>query len=79
MKKNDIAVLIAIIMFTALIGYGIGKMVFGQKSAQPVTVKTAVPISVTITQPSKTVFNSKAINPTVPITISGNTQNPLGN
>ncbi len=79
MKKNDIAVLVAIVLFTALIGYGIGQLVFGQKSAQPVTVKTATPISTTVTQPSKEVFNSKAINPTVPITISENTQNPLGN
>lgn len=79
MKKNDIAVLVAIVMFTALIGYGIGQLVFGQKATQPVTVKTATPISTTVTTPSKEVFNSKAINPTVPITISGNTQNPLGN
>ena len=79
MKKNDIAVLLAIVLFTALIGYGAGRLVFGQKSTQPVTVKTATPIQTTVTAPSKSVFNSKAINPTVPITISDNTQNPLGN
>ncbi|RWZ79520.1 MAG: hypothetical protein EOT04_01250 [Candidatus Chaera renei] len=69
MKKNDIALLIFIVSVTAVLTYFVGRLVIGEPKARSVMVETVTPISPDITQPSPSVFNKDAINPTVPITI----------
>jgi mannitol-specific phosphotransferase system IIBC component len=74
MKKNDIALLILIVSITLVISFFIVKAVFGEPQKQATKVEKVDPISSDIVQPSKSVFNSNAINPTVVIQI-GNPAN----
>lgn len=80
MKKNEIAVLILVASLAAFVTYLIANALLGGHTAQPVDVESATPISSEITQPSKEIFNSKAINPTVPIKIGdGDNKSPFNN
>lgn len=78
MKKNDIAIIIVIVVFVGSIVYfGLNLFVGGQK-VKPVKVESAKAIQSTVVDPSASVFNESAINPTVPITIQGGDKTPLG-
>ncbi len=79
MKKSDIAVLIVIISVVALIVYFSIKLVIGDQTLQPVSVEISTRINSSITPPSSSIFNERAINPTVPISIEGGDQKPIGN
>jgi hypothetical protein len=78
MKKSDIAMIILIASISVLVSYFVAKAVLGDVQNQSVKVKTADPISTSITQPDSTVFNSNAINPTVQVII-GNGQSQTSN
>ena len=75
MKKNDLALLIFIIACTLMISYFIGKAVIGEPKSKPVQVDTAVAISDSYPDPDSRIFNDKAIDPTVNISIGGKTSN----
>ena len=79
MSKNRIAILILIIGLTAIIGYFIGKSLLGGSQLKPVQVEDVRALQVTVTPPDPSIFNTEAINPTNPITISQNNQNLIGN
>lgn len=79
MKRNDIAVLLIIVLFIGGIAYFVGQQFIGSRALKPVQVETARAIAPTVTEPSAEVFNSQAINPTVRITIGENNQTPIGN
>lgn len=80
MKKSDIALLILVVSVSIAISYFVGQALLGKSIAKTVDVETAEPISADIVEPSPTIFNKGAINPTVPITIGGSTnQQPFGN
>jgi hypothetical protein len=74
MKKNDIALLILIASVTLVISFLLVKAFFGEPSRNQTTVEKVDPISSTLTETPATVFNGKAINPTVVIQI-GDTSN----
>lgn len=74
MKKSDIAMIVLIASVSVLVAYFVAKAVIGDTQNQSVQVKTADPITTDITQPDPTVFNSKAINPTVEVIIGGDNQ-----
>lgn len=76
MKKSDIAMIILIASMSVLVAYFVAKAVIGDVQNESVKVKTTEAIDTNITQPDPTVFNSKAINPTVEVIIGGqsNTQ-----
>ncbi len=79
MNKNNIAILILIVGVVAGISYFIGDALFGNKALKPVDVPTATLIEPGVVKPEPSVFAKDAINPTVPIAISGDgNQNPLG-
>lgn len=78
MKKSDIATLTLIVAIVGVIVYFILRLIIGEQALQPVTVEVAKPISTEVTPPSSEIFNEKAINPTVPITIEGGDQKPIG-
>lgn len=79
MNKNNIAILIFIVVVAGGISYAVGSAVLGKRTNKPVQVETATAISADIVDPEPSVFTSDAINPTVQITIGDNNQNPLGN
>lgn len=79
MKKNDIALLIVIIAVVTTMTYFLLKVFLGDQAAKPVEVEVATPISTELVKPSAKVFNEQSINPTVPISIEGGNQVPIGN
>ncbi|HSW81225.1 MAG TPA: hypothetical protein VLG40_02405 [Candidatus Saccharimonas sp.] len=74
MKRNDIALLVLIVSLSLVISFLIVKAVFGEPQNQTVKAEVVEPISSQIAQPSNTIFNKDAINPTVVIQI-GNPAN----
>jgi hypothetical protein len=73
-KRNDIALLILIVSITLVISFFIVKAIFGEPQKQAVKVEKVDPVSSDIVQPSSSIFNKDAINPTVVIQI-GNPAN----
>lgn len=71
MKKTDIAMIILIAGISVLIAYLLVNSLFSGIKTSPVKVKEATPITSEVTDPSPTIFNSNATNPTVPVTIGG--------
>lgn len=71
MKKTDIAMIILIASLSVLIAYFVAKGVIGDISEQSVVVKTVEPISSAVEEPDPSIFNDKAINPTVEVIIGG--------
>lgn len=74
MKKSDIALLALIVSLTLVISFLVVKGIFGEAKNESAKVEKAAPISASIVDPSPTVFNHDAINPTVVIQI-GNPAN----
>lgn len=73
MKRTDLAMIVLIASISVIIAYVLANSLFSGIKTTPVTVKEATPISTTLTQPSPTIFNSNATNPTIPVTIGGST------
>ena len=74
MKKTDVALIILIVGIVGLATFILVNTLVGEPGAEPVQVETAEPIVTEVTEPSKAVFNDKAINPTVKVKI-GNQSN----
>lgn len=73
MKKTDYAMIILIASMSVLIAYFVAKAipVLNAGSGEPVKVLTAEPIVSEVAEPDKAIFNENAINPTVEVTIGG--------
>lgn len=63
--------IILIASVSILVAYFVAKTVIGDTQNESVQVKTADPITADVTEPDPTVFNKKAINPTVEVIIGG--------
>ncbi len=76
MKKSDIALLVLIVSLTLVISFLVVKTIFGEATNEATKVEKTESISANLTEPSPTIFNRDAINPTVVIQIgnSGNQQ-----
>ena len=73
MKKTDIAMIVLIAGVGILIAYFIAVNIpFLKIPEQGVEVQTVDSIGSEISEPSKSVFNADAINPTVEIVVGGN-------
>jgi hypothetical protein len=73
MKKTDIAMIILIAGVGILVAYFIAVNIpFLKIPEQGVEVQTVDSIGSEISEPSKSVFNAEAINPTVEIVVGGN-------
>jgi len=79
MKKSDVALLILVVSVSIAISFFVGQSLLGKSIAKEVEVETAEPISADIVEPSPSIFNKDALNPTVQITIGGGNQQPFGN
>ena len=72
MKKTDIAMIVLIAGVGILIAYFIAVNIpFLKIPEQGVEVQTVDSIGAEISEPSKSVFNAEAINPTVEIVVGG--------
>ena len=72
MKKTDIAMIILIAGVGILVAYFIAVNIpFLKIPEQGVEVQTVDSIGAEISEPSKSVFNAEAINPTVEIVVGG--------
>lgn len=73
MKKTDIAMIILIASMSVLVAYFIARSIplLNAGSGEPVKVKTATPINPEVPEPDPAIFNKEAINPTVEVTIGG--------
>lgn len=73
MKKTDIAMIVLIAGVGILIAYFIAvNLPFLKIPERGVEVQTVDSIGSEISEPSKSVFNADAINPTVEIVVGGN-------
>lgn len=73
MKKTDIAMIVLIAGVGILVAYFIAvNIAFLKIPEKGVEVQTVDPIRSEISEPSKSVFNAEAINPTVEIVVGGN-------
>lgn len=74
MKRTDIAMIVLTASLSMLIAYFAGNALVGNAKNKAVTVKTATPISATVTQPDDRIFKDGAINPTVEVYIGEGSQ-----
>lgn len=74
MKKSDIAILVLIVSITLVISFLLVKALFGEPQSQALKAEKVDPIAATIQEPSPSIFNKDALNPTVVIQI-GNPSN----
>lgn len=78
MKQKDIALIIIVIFFSAVISLLVTNMLFSTKGKKSLSAEIVEPISAEFKEPDKTVFNGDAINPTQLIQIGNeNNQNPI--
>lgn len=66
--------IILIASLSVMVAYFTGSAVMGDKRNAPVKVQVATPISTSIEQPDKRIFNSDAINPAIQVIIGGDGQ-----
>ncbi len=66
--------IILIASISIMVAYLGAKAIIGDVNNESVKVKTADPITATVTEPDQKVFNDKAINPTVEVFIGGDKQ-----
>lgn len=70
MKKSDIAMIILIASLSVMMAYFVvGAIPALQASSEPKAVKTIEKYDSEVSEPDETIFNSRAINPTVDVTI----------
>jgi hypothetical protein len=67
MKKNDVAVIVLIVILAAVVAYFVSSAVIGTPENDPVKVEVVTPINETFQAPDSRIFNEKAIDPTVEI------------
>lgn len=69
MKKSDIAAIILIASLSMGVAYFIASTVIAKPTGNSVKVKTATEMTAKIKEPSDSIFNEDAINPTVEVMI----------
>lgn len=71
MKQKDFALIIIVVVVSAVLSIFASKALFSTKSSDQ-QAEVVQPISTTFTQPDKQYFNKDAFNPTQQITIQQN-------
>lgn len=75
MRQKDIAIILAVVLFSAVASVLVSKMLFGKPQNRQVQVEVVQPISADFAEADKRYFNASAIDPTQSIQI-GNNSNP---
>lgn len=74
MKRNEVALLLVVVGLVVMATYFLLNSLIGDSALKEVSVSSMDPISESVQDPSKAVFNDKSINPAVKVTI-GNQSN----
>jgi flagellar basal body-associated protein FliL len=76
MKKNDIAIIVAVAIVSGIMSYVLANFLFGGKKAYQLKAPTVEPISAEFKQPDTAYFNRNSLDITKDITIgdSSNSQ-----
>jgi len=78
MKQKDIALIVVIIVVSAVFSYFISKAIFVKPSTRQQLVEVVRPITTDFPQPDSRFFNTSAYDPTAPINVTQNTNaNPF--
>jgi hypothetical protein len=64
MKQKDIALIVLVVFFSAVISFFVSRLVFTSSSQRSLTAEVVQPIDPTFNQPDEAFFNEKSINPT---------------
>jgi len=70
MKRSDLAMIILIAAVSVGIAYFVANSLLGGMTEQGVKVKTVDPITSTVEEPDKAIFNDESINPSVEVNIN---------
>ena len=80
MKKNDIAIIVAVAIVAGVFSFIVAKMIFGGEQKFSLTAPTVDAISADFKTPEKTYFNKDSIDLTKDITVQANDNNkPFNN
>lgn len=74
MKQQDIAIVVAIVIFAGIASFFVSSK-FITPSSEKLSAETVPPINPEFTLPSSKIFNNEAINPAVRIQIAPNENN----
>jgi hypothetical protein len=72
MKQKDIALIAAVVVFSAIVSLLVSKVIFTSPKNRQQEVEVVQPISSSFPQPDKRYFNKNAFDPTQTITIGQN-------
>lgn len=72
MKQKDIALIIVVIFFSAVIAIFVSKKIFNSPKNHNQKAEVVQPITADFPVPDKRYFNNQAFDPTKPITIQQN-------
>lgn len=72
MKQKDIALIVVIVVISAVISIVVSKFVFATPQNRQQQVEVVAPISARFIDPDPTYFNSSSVDPTKIITITQN-------
>lgn len=75
MKQKDIALIAAVVIFSAVLSILVARFVFAKPSNQKQKAEVVQPISADFAQPDEKYFNKESVNATEPIRI-GDNSNP---
>lgn len=75
MKQKDVALIILVVFFSAVISFFVSKLIFTSSSERSLTAEVVEPIDPSFQQPDNAFFNSKSINPTQLIKIGDSKNN----
>jgi hypothetical protein len=71
MKKTDVAMIIFVASISMLLSYFLVRTVLGEVYSGSATVQTIDKIDPDIAEPDPKIFNENAINPAIPVEITG--------
>ena len=75
MKQKDFAMILVIVIVSAIISFVLGRLIFASPKDRITKVELVDAISTTFPYPDGKYFNQKSINPTMLIQISENANN----
>ncbi len=64
MKQKDVALIIVVVFFSAVISILVSKVIFTSSGQRSLTAEVVEPIDPTFKQPDSAFFNERSINPT---------------
>lgn len=75
MKQKDIALIVGIVIISAIVSLVVSKAIFVPPKNRQQEVEVVQPITSSFEQPNTNYFNSSAFDPTQPITVGQNANN----